>query len=34
MSIPFKKLHRKHRENFITNVVQAIRSFLIHEKKL
>jgi len=31
---PFIDLHQKNRKNFITNVIKAIRSFLIHEKKL
>jgi hypothetical protein len=31
---PFRKLHRKDRENFITSVIRAITSFLIHEKRL
>jgi hypothetical protein len=29
---PFKDLHRKNREIFITNIIQAVGSFLIHEK--
>jgi len=31
MFSPFKDLHWKDRENFITSVIQAIGSFLIHE---
>jgi len=34
MSILFRNLHRKDSENFITNAIRAIRSFLIHEERL
>jgi len=31
---PFRNLHRKDKENFITNAIQAIGSFLIYEERL
>jgi hypothetical protein len=34
MSILFRNLHQKNSENFITNAIRAIRSFLIHEERL
>jgi hypothetical protein len=30
----FKKLHKKDRDNFITNAIRAIGNFLIHEERL
>ncbi len=34
MSSPFRYLHLEDKENFITNAIRAIGSFLIHEEKL
>jgi hypothetical protein len=34
MSSPFRDLHRKNRENFITNAIWAIGNFLIYEERL
>jgi hypothetical protein len=31
---PFRNLHRKDKENFITNAIRAIQNFLIHEEML
>jgi hypothetical protein len=31
---PLRDLHRKDRENFITNAIWTIRNFLIHEERL
>jgi hypothetical protein len=34
MSGPFRDLHREDREYFITNAIQAIGNFLVHEERL
>ncbi len=31
---PFRDLHRKGSDNFITNAIRAIGNFLIHEERL
>jgi hypothetical protein len=33
MSGPFRDLHRKDREDFVTSAIRAIGSFLIHEER-